>query len=180
MLKLFWRKEILTSVSRKWKTSTTLTPLSEKWLWKGDVLLSRSVSSLYFRVYFPSFLFFSSFLLTDAFALVGFAELAVWMEGGWQAQQSELSTALPNSASLTAARAPRGQRERAGVPVQGLGLRSHVTGIDGQWEKSPGWPKGVLRGWQVENVVGTSFICKLRLEKHSKSEVSQDLLKSLF
>lgn len=58
MLKLFWRKEILTSVSRKWKTSTTLTPLSEKWLWKGDVLLSRSVSSLYFRVYFPSFLFF--------------------------------------------------------------------------------------------------------------------------
>lgn len=54
------------------------------------------------------------------------------MEGGWQAQQLELSAALPNSASLTAARAPRGQRERAGVPVQGPGLRSHVTGVDGQ------------------------------------------------
>lgn len=46
------------------------------------------------------------------------------IEGGWQMQQSELSAALPSSASLTAVQAHWGHWECAGVPVHGLGLQS--------------------------------------------------------
>lgn len=95
-------------------------------------------------------IFFSSFLLMNAFALVGFAELAqCWSRGAGRCnnQNYQLLCQVLHRWQLWK---PIGDIGNVQVSLcMGLACSPSVTGTDGQWEKSPGWLRSVLQGWQV-------------------------------
>lgn len=149
MHELLRSKKILALVSRGWKTSITLCLLSEK----SDCEKVMSCSAgLYLAGISGSIflIFFSFFPLMNPFALVGFAELAqCWWRGAGKCSNRNYQLLCQIQCRWQLCK-PIGDTGIVQVSLHmGLACGPNITASDGQWEKSPGWFRCVVHGWQA-------------------------------